>query len=349
MIHFKCANCGRKIKANKNLAGRKVKCPNCQTLLTVPPNFATNVTQTQAEPPSRKSLLDPDLFEVYEPATETQQQNAEQKNDERKVAYQIRRIEKPPERPMPWPIDIFLYPLSIPGLIIIGIYFLIPGMIAFFTLLLGPFGFWVAIPGFFINIVIGLYMYWYLCHCVRDSAEGGIRAPDVIANAPGLGDMFWQFLEIVACFVFYWLGFMLYFMHLHRNDYIVLSGDMSSLVNLPVNHFIALVSIFCLTVLLFPMGLLAMIMFESICAFNPILIIKSILSTFFSYLGLIIILVILCFLPKLFSLLSSMISPILGFFSAITGRLMQIYVFMVCAHLLGRFFFRYEERLFWDV
>jgi formate/nitrite transporter FocA (FNT family) len=111
----------------------------------------------------------------------------------------------------------------------------------------------------------------------------------------------------------------------------------------------------------FPMGLLACIMFDSIRGLNPILLIPSIFSTFFHYFGLVLLIVAIILA---FSALSSMdtdnpetrqspeqhqppkISALVvgGIFAGIV-----VYIAFVIAHVIGRFYWRHQEKLNWEV
>jgi hypothetical protein len=92
------------------------------------------------------------------------------------------------------------------------------------------------------------------------------------------------------------------------------------------------------------MGLLAVVMFDSFSALNPILLIGSICSTFFQYCGLVLLFYGLVVLSvKIASFLRQ--SWVLAYISSI----LFIYLLMVTAHLLGRFYWKYEERLNWEV
>jgi len=96
-------------------------------------------------------------------------------------------------------------------------------------------------------------------------------------------------------------------------------------------------------VFFFPMGLLAVVIFDSVAGLNPILIIGSIFSTFFQYCGLI----LLFFAIGALFIISMTILPqfwLLGFFSNVT----LLYMAMVYAHLLGRFAWHYKEKLNWE-
>jgi hypothetical protein len=102
----------------------------------------------------------------------------------------------------------------------------------------------------------------------------------------------------------------------------------------------------------FPMGLLACIMFDSISGLNPILLIGSIFSTFFQYCGLVLLIsgIVLGFraIPTIQTddAQSNTVTMIL---LGNVFYLIMLYITFVVANLLGRFYWRYEEKLNWEV
>jgi DNA-directed RNA polymerase subunit RPC12/RpoP len=338
IVEFHCENCGQKISVPKIHAGKKGKCPKCKSIVVVPKTESASQVASQAQPSSPEITPkvfspDPRLFDLPQERKVANQHSSQQSvpdttlEDTQRLreAMAIGNIEPEPliERKLPWIIDIFLYPLNVPGLTVLGIIIVIPLLIYVLARLLGPFGFFISIPGFFVNIVIGLYMYWYFTECIRDSANGGLRAPETIGTTPGLGEMFSQMLNIAGCFIVFIGPPGFYFLYTHKTDTI----------------FWALASY---AVFFFPMGLLAVIVFDSFSALNPILLIGSIFSTFFQYCGLV-------FLFFIAGLLARMVpetqSAVLGFvFSCLS-----IYIMFVAAHLLGRFYWKYQEKLNWEV
>jgi hypothetical protein len=108
-------------------------------------------------------------------------------------------------------------------------------------------------------------------------------------------------------------------------------------------------------VFLFPMGLLAVIMFDTLSALNPAIIIGSIFSAFFPYLGLILLLAVVIvsvrFIMPLYDLITSGGSSLLaiGTIFIYSSGVADFYMLMVMAHLLGRFFYKYQEKLNWEV
>jgi len=138
-----------------------------------------------------------------------------------------------------------------------------------------------------------------------------------------LGEMFSQMLNIVVCLIVFIGPPFFYFLYTHKTDTI----------------FWALAGY---AVFFFPMGLLAVIVFDSFSALNPIVLIGSIFSTFFQYCGLVLLFIIVGFLAGRLLEIQSLVLRF--FFSCL-----RIYLTFVVAHLLGRFYWRYQEKLNWEV
>jgi hypothetical protein len=244
-------------------------------------------------------------------------------------------LEKPPQRKLLWLIDIFLYPVSKPGLIMLAVFISVPLFVELLKIFTSMLALWLPplvvllfffiVTGAFVKIVVLLYIYWYLCQCIRSSADGYIRAPDIIEANPSIGDMFWQLIKILLCLAIFTTPAILYYQHTHKTDAI----------------FAILVY---LAAFIFPMALLSVVMFDSLTGMNPVIIIGSIFSTLFHYCGLVAVLIILSFAAvKAFILLRE---------SAVMSWVMltaHIYFLMVAAHLLGRFYYKCQEKLNWDV
>jgi hypothetical protein len=239
-----------------------------------------------------------------------------------------------PRRKLPWMIDIFLYPMSRAGmsilLITVGIPFVLRLIVRFFFFAMAAFGplliFWVL----FIVIhwaalaMLALYMNWYACECVRDSADGGIRAADTTAITPGLGEIFAQAIKVILCAVVCMAPGLIYLTRTHSAD-------------------TAFWTLYGAGGLLFPMALLAVVMFDALRALNPVLLIGSILRTLLHYCALAPFCLVLCLLCPL-ALYYLVKSWILG--SCLL--FLAYYQLLILAHLLGRFYWRNEERLGWD-
>jgi len=330
-IRFYCDNCGYKSTVSESYAGKQIRCPKCYYIIFIPKINSTDTTG-QSSPGKTKTssqYSDYDLTllnitekekiqnqqaGIPEETTEYEQELEEDSQEEAEPATQ---------RKLPWIIDIFLYPISTPGLIMLGIFVGVPLLIDILMRLVGTFAVVLIFPSVIINIVIRLYLYWYIAECVRDSAMGGIRAPETLSSKPGLSDMFWQMVSIVGCLVFF-LGPAFFY------QYFTEKTDAIFWILLAYG------------IIFFPMGLLTVIILDSSAGLNPILLVGSIFRTFFPYCGLIL---ILCG-PLIGKMLSS--SPPSLILSFILFAVF-VYTTMVAAHLLGRFYWRYEEKLNWDL
>ena len=233
--------------------------------------------------------------------------------------------EPPPERKLPWFIDIFLFPVSLLSVAILVLCLAVPPTVCIMLVASGSFiliTFWF---GLITVMLLYVYAFWYFSASVRQSAEGQLRAPNSVIDAPGLWEMFWQFFRAIMCLLFFFLPMMIYLGHTQSFDTIfwVLFG---------------------LGVFLFPMGLLAITVLDSLSGLNPVFLIGSILSTLVPY----------CPLVAIYFGLGWMLtrigsvwlkSKILAYV-CIAGF---YYLLLVAGHLLGRFYFRYQEKLNWDV
>ena len=338
MIKFHCKNCNQKISVPQIHAGKKGKCPKCKSVVVIPKLKQTGPAAGKSGSSDFKlgpkitdvdlSFLDvPQQYKVADQPANQDNGPAEIHDADQELEEGLQTDETEPvgKRKLPWLIDIFLYPLNIPGLTILGIVIITPLLIDIVAGLLGPFGLVVVIPGLVIKIVIVLYIYWYYCECIRDSAGGGLRAPETMGTTPGLGDMFWQLVKIVGCSAFFFAPIVVYFLYTKRTDtiYRLLYGY---------------------GVFFFPMGVLSVIMFDSFSGLNPVLLIGSIFSTFFQYCGLIL---LMAGLGALMALLFSSLPK--SWFLVYIFKIVSIYWVMIGAHLLGRFYWRYQKKLNWEV
>jgi len=341
MIQFHCKNCGQKIAVQDKFSGKKGKCPKCKNIVVVPKpeDRVTSTNQSDSGfqkvdskssaydltllnvPPEHKAAEQPIIQDISDKAVESEQRF--------KGTAGIEKSEPAGKRKLPWIIDVFFYPISMPGIVTLGIIIILPLLINIAAGLIGQFGFFISLPGFvFIKIPITLYFFWYLAECVRDSALGGVRAPETLGNAPSLGDMFWHTLKIIGCFAVFAGPPGYYFLYTQRTDVV----------------FWALLAY---AVFFLPMGLLAVVIFDSFSALNPILLICSIFSTFFQYCGLVLILLVFA----LSVIATNKIKPD-SWDARVYGLIIfcgLLYSALVAAHFLGRFYWRYEKKLNWDV
>jgi hypothetical protein len=311
MIKFSCENCGRKIRAPEIHAGKKGKCPKCKNIVVVPKleDIGSLARQTTTEERASDKIAE-DLRKLEE-SLETEQ------------------VEPEPvgERKLFWLIDIFLYPVSKGGLTNLAIFVGVPLIIKIIQLVVGPFGLVLAIPGLIMYVLIGLYICWYFAECVRDSANGGTRAPETFATAD-ISDMYSQSLQLLGCYILFAGPVGFYYLFIHKTD--------------TIYWFLLAYGVF-----FFPMGLLAAVMFNSSSAFNPIMLIGSIFRVFFQYCGFVLLIGGIVLATR------ALTSIQLGRVGTLTlGPLFSyvfFYIVVVVAHLLGRFYWRYQEKLNWEV
>jgi hypothetical protein len=328
-ICFNCDFCGKQIRVPSVHAGKKGKCPQCKGIILVP---CSAPSSPQANTPINPG---PELDLVLQPNPPHDRIAADKPKDQQ---YEMLRQSEglpslqptsPPQRKFPWLIDIFLYPANLHGIIFLAIVVLIPWMfqlvIEFLVGLMGVFAVLVIFINLIVDIVILMFAYWFLAECICDSAEGNLRVPNTADNTPGLAEMGLRLIRIFVCLVVYLVPASLYYRYTYRFD-------------LPF-QIIAGCGIF-----LYPMALLGVLMFDSIRGLNPLIVIPSLFGAFFQYCGLI---VFVCAIIFLFTKAREFLlaSPLLWLFI----RAIEVYLLMVVAHLLGRFYFKYQEKLNWDV
>ena len=191
-MKFQCGHCGRVLRVADAQAGRKGKCPRCKQVVTIPlPVPEDSVTEGQpsssdevtAEASPRDGLLldMPPADATSEPAAEPE--TAEEAYRKLRAMYggRVMEPEEIPQRKLPWIVDIFLYPMSKSGLLILslsaGIPLVLRIVLKFFKIFSAAFPpmmtFWIlTIIAHCAAFAMFLwYMVWYGCQCIRDSAE----------------------------------------------------------------------------------------------------------------------------------------------------------------------------------
>jgi len=334
VIKFRCENCGQKFSVHNNNAGKKGKCPKCKNILVVPEIESTSPTSKQCNSEDSKinskysaydlSLLAlPQKDKDQEPApchpdgsgnTTEYNQESEETAEETTALYRL-----------PWFVDIFLYPISASGLVNLAILSFLPRMLP----PLGHLDYWMHPPPSLAIIVILVgYLIYCLSDFICDSADGNRRAPDIelsLSILTNAWELVWLILNTFIC-VAVCVGPLV--------AYLIITKQTDIIFWLLVTYGI----------LYLPMVLLGLVLFDSLRALNPILIIASIFNVFLPYCGLVL----------LFFAVSGVIAIILVIMpqSFITSYLLSvvcIYLAMIMAHLLGRFCYKYREKLNWEV
>lgn len=348
MIEFRCPHCAQKLRTSERRAGRQSRCPRCKRPLVVPKAAAAELSLAPAAgEANEQDTADPSLQNLTLLDAPPQEKTSAGATDEAELDRLAERaaglIDQPSteeaeetgQRRYPWPIDILLYPASGAGLGNLAVFVGVPLCIRLAAMLLGPFGVAVALPGVLVNVAVGLYLMWYFTECVRDSACGGTRAPEAIGSMPDLGEAFAQGLRLAACYMLFFGPAFFYWLYTQGTDAV----------------FRTLLAV---GVALFPMGLLAVVMFNSSTGFNPLIWLGSIASTFLPYCGLVLLFAaIVCAFRALPDsepaeagrALSHYVEALVGAVFYFVG----LYGTLVVGHVLGRFYWRYQEQLNWEV
>ncbi len=329
-------------------AGRASQCPRCKGRITVPPATVPLPTAVSHEllaaPPAlaetararaqqeeqgestaiASDALDRRLLDVP-PAGKGSIPETRLSNEE--VLARLRSKPSPEcsgARQLPWPIDILLYPATIAGVTNLGIIVAVP---LFLTVLQQmvflPF---LGLMFLLAQLAIGLYAAWYWAECIYDSAIGGTRAPGLFDKAD-VGDMWSRVSRLLGVYALFVLPIVLYATSGNRNA--IITGILLAW-----------------TIVFFPMGLLAMVINDGIYVLNPLFLLGAIRRTLIPYGGLLLLAVAL-------GVLSWLIVRVLlqkgdAIWWAGPALLIGGYLSLLIAHILGRFYWRYHERLGWD-
>ena len=335
VIKFRCENCDQKFSVHKNNAGKKGRCPKCKNIIVIPKvqtqsPLTNKIDSGTPEVSSKSSSYDsallamPQKDKTQEPplshpetSGNTSEYNQEPEEESAEETTALRRL--------PWFVDILLYPISASGLVNLAILSFLPRML----LPLGHLNYWLHPP-----LTLGLIVIFvgYLLYClsdyIRDSAGGNRRAPDIDLSPSVLlnaGELICPILNTFACITVCIGPLLTYLIITEQTDLI----------------FWILVAY---GVLYLPMLLLAVVLFDSLRALNPILIITSMFNVFLPYCGLVLLFFVVCGLIAIIIVIMPQSWIISYILSAVC-----IYLTIVMAHLLGRFCYQYRERLNWEV
>ena len=276
MIEFYCENCGQKIGAPDILVGKSRQCPRCKNKVIVP-DARTAESTTKPDAPAKPqislkysnyelTLLNVrEQTEIKNKATEQDEasekaacEKAEQKDKSKEVQYAE-------ERKLPWFIDIFLYPLSLPGLKHFAIFVGVPTLMVVLSLFIpAMLMFLFIIICIIVNLLLFLYIFWYFAECIRDSADGWVRAPEGMGALPDFSDMFGQLIYTVGCLAFFLMPTVLYIHFTGRIDIIA--------------WLLLIAAIF-----FYPISFLSVVLHDSVSGLDPRILLRSIRNTFWPY------------------------------------------------------------------
>ena len=191
MIKFYCKHCGQQIGVPAGSAGSKARCPKCKEIVFLPEAGSaetvaddSNLSGSKGE--GKYAGFDRALFDIPqedESTSEAINQVGMSKEEFEELRRRREGLEKYEalqigKRRLPGFIDIFLYPTSLWGLIYLGIFigitlffYTVGRFVPYYLVIL------YGITASVINVCVVLFMFCYFAECVRDSADGGLRAP----------------------------------------------------------------------------------------------------------------------------------------------------------------------------
>ncbi len=336
MIHFTCEHCGRRLSIADAHAGKQGRCPHCKQVVHVPP---TGVTPPAGGPePSREpapapqwSAQDEALLNLpHAPSGAPARASGDAASGadaQDTVPSEVADSgAAAPEAP-PRFTDVLLYPANLDGVVQIGILAFCVWLVRLVGILLAtyarPYG---GVLALIIYVIVAGYVLFYIGYCIYDSSRGGRRAPTVsLAHTPSIADLLSQLLLLLAGIAICLWPAAIYRGLTGRADgwFWVLGGTGAFFL---------------------PMSLLTAALFDGIDALNPVLIVRSILVTFPAYLGLVVWLALLAgILLVLSSTLGRLPVP------QVLSLAAYLYLSLIAAHLLGRFYWRRKDKLEWGL
>ncbi|MCU0914670.1 MAG: zinc-ribbon domain-containing protein [Planctomycetes bacterium] len=332
MIRVQCPQCGAKLTVPEIHAGKAGRCPRCKGTIALPPAPEPGLQLVREDTPEETRAPSKLLDDVAARPARMPARKEEDSPENRLAQRMLDALTPAPadehtgERRIPWFIDILLYPFSVSGVITLVVLILLPALLDVL-----PMGLFVGGRLFYYwgpVAVMGLYTIWYLAECVYDSAKGGTRAPEIIDANTGLDDLWSRGSYLLAVYLLFVGPVLFYRMYPGRMDAV----------------FWGLVA---WAVIFFPMGLLAMVIHDSVSVLNPLFLLGSILRVLPAYAGLLggIGVLALLFLQTGNVFGQGLAPQWLGLLHTVLGA----YATLVLAHVLGRFYWRYRDRLDWGI
>jgi len=320
MIKLSCPGCGHGLQATESQAGKQGRCPRCRQSILVPQNAA---------PPGPLKAPDDGVGELFEGEWRLKERPPDGPRPEAKLpAWAASSPPAPtPEMPKglrryPWPVDVPLYPTSVSGLLNLAVF---GGLLLLDIVLARVRNLYGGILRLILAVSITGYLTYYLTECVRDSADGGTRAPDNLSSTPDFRDAVLQIQDLLLAGLAFGLPAGVYALARWRID--------------PV--FWGLVG--C-AAFFFPMGVLSVILFDSMSGLNPRYWLLSVVRVFVPYGALVMALAAIVGLMVWVARIMEW--SIAGF---LLSALVILYTAMIAAHILGRFYFRYSSQIGWGI
>ena len=315
------------------------RCPRCKQAVTIP----------RAAPPPASESADDELTLITPPEPRDQtlfdlpdEKELAEKEEERRRQERILltklgvqpQPEHTGERRFAWPLDILLYPTSAPALIVIG---LLIGA-TFLVALIQHIAPALARAGLVFSLaraVMGLYAGWYLVECIYDSAKGGTRAPDFAMVS--LREMWSRVSSLLIVCIVYQMPLMLYKIMI---DGFEVTGTQWQIIFWVLAAW---------ALIFMPIGILRMVVDDSISAVNPLGLLASIFRVFPQYMFLLLVVAAAAALIWLAGPDAEQRQTLRPLPIEMVGLLIATYGAFVAGHVLGRFYWRNRERLDWGL
>jgi hypothetical protein len=320
-ITFRCENCGRKISAPKTRSGERLKCPLCKEAVVVPVQDKKIENKHSTD---ELTFLNISELEEIRKRQATEMDYLQEAHDQEK-GQEPEETEFEEQRRLPWFIDIFLYPFSVSGLRHLALFIGLPLLVFIFGSIIPiQFSYFFNFVTFIVSITIFLYMYWYLAECIRDSADGWVRAPEGMGSLPDFTDLIMQAVNILGCLLFFLLPAGIYVFFVREINLV------AWLLTIPALFF-------------YPIGLLSVVLYDSVSGLRLGILIRSVYSTFRTYVGLVLLFVVMFYVVLVYS------KTQVGILWKIVFRSFIIYFAFILAHLTGRYYLKNKDKLKWDL
>ncbi len=331
IIQFICNFCGRKIRVPTSYAGKKGKCPQCKNVVIIPKST-----------PSQQSDDPIQLIHDYTPPAIAQRTFEPSDNYTAKSSQKLdhsdyysdqpsQKTVQPPEPNPPVLVHMLTFPFSLSGAIHFLIFWLVPYLVVFLQITIFQICCYGQLLALAAYVFLMGYFFYYIAICIVAAAKDERFVPDLsFIDPPSAGDLVRRVLLVFGTTLIGFGPLAVYAIYFY-----LWPGNTALLLD-PIIWLLYGFGVF-----LFPMLLLAVSMFDSAAALNPFLIIASILSTFVPYCRLLMVLAVIAALMA--------VVPFLQPAWAIIGWGVNIYLMILAAFALGRFFRRYEKRLNWEI
>ena len=316
--------CGSRLKVNKDTVGRRLQCPNCRQRFRIIPPSDSNEGGAE-DPPRQSTGGDPDASPLYEYAEDAAADEAPLR--QRIEPLRKKRVSTLPSTDL---LMAFTYPLSTRGLIVLGAcstvvpVFMIICVINFFPII-GQIG----------ALFVTMYIWAYISSVAYETGAGEEDVP----QWPDIGDA-WndvirpygrligtQLLSFLPFILLVWLG--------PRH------GPPGA-VFIPGAVVLFLAGLFYL-----PMAYLCTCMQETLRAASPHIVVRALRVTFWDYLKVYGLCVVLCLMLAGVWVVGIAISPFVLFLSIFPVCGISTYLLMVVMRLLGLLYRRNADRLAW--